>query len=49
MAGEPATVPETSRQQVKEIVIELPFEDDPTTFLPTLVSLADAHALDEDK
>jgi len=49
MAGEPATVAETSRQQVKEIVIELPFEDDSTTFLPTLVSLADAHALDEDE
>ena len=49
MAGEPATAAETSRQQLKEIVTELPFEDDPTTFLPTLVSLADAHALDEDE
>jgi hypothetical protein len=49
MAAEPATMADTSRQQVKAIVTELPFEDDPTTFLPTLVSLADAHALDEDE
>ncbi len=57
MAGEPAQAAETAaetatgtaRRQVKEVVAELPFEDDPTTFLATLATLADAHTLDEDE
>ncbi len=48
MATEPAMAAETTTAQVKEIVPELPFEDDPSTFLPTLVELADAHALDDE-
>ena len=46
MAGEPATASEAAKRLVQEIVAELPFEDDPTSFLPTLVALAEAHALD---
>jgi hypothetical protein len=53
MAGEPAlaaaAATETTRQQVGAIVAELPFEDDPTTFLPTLVALAEAHALEDEE
>ncbi len=46
MAGETATASETAKQLVQEIVAELPFEDDPTTFLATLVALAEAHGMD---
>lgn len=49
MAGGTATATEATTEQVKDIVAALPFEDDPTTFLPTLVELADAHALDDEE
>jgi hypothetical protein len=40
-----AGLPETAKQQVSAIVLELPFEDDPSTFVRVMVELADAHAL----
>ncbi len=49
MAGEAATATEATTAQVKEIVAELPFEDDPSTFLPTLVELAEAHAREDEE
>lgn len=46
-AGPEAGLPETAKQQVATIVPELPFEDDPSTFVRVMVELADAHALDD--
>lgn len=57
MAGQETTAPTTpvaaaadnTRATVAAIVAELPFEDDPTTFLPTLLALAEAHGLDDEE
>jgi hypothetical protein len=45
--GPEAGLPETAKQQVSAIVPELPFEDDPSTFVRVMVELAEAHALDD--
>jgi|GEM_PF-1809226 len=44
-----AALPETAKRQVTDVVPELPFEDEPATFVLVLQALADAHALDDEE
>jgi hypothetical protein len=48
-AGARGPLPETAKQEVSAIVPQLPFEDDPATFVRIMVELADAHALDDEE
>lgn len=50
MTDEPETADagEATRRQVLEIVAELPFEDDASTFGAVMLDLARVHALDDE-
>lgn len=40
---------EVWREQIRAVVEELPFEDDPSAFVAVLEDLADAHALEDEE